>query len=70
MIQTTVTPVTPDTGTTPVTPTTVSLPLTDVDDTTKDALELDCECCECLGTYQEDVDMGNRAEWVKCGCRQ
>ena len=41
-----------------------------MDDTTKDALEIDCECCECLGTYQKDVDMGNGAEWVKCGCGQ
>ena len=36
-----------------------------MDDTTKDALELDYECCECLGTYQEDIDMGNGAKWVK-----
>ena len=33
----------------PVAPTTVSNP----DDTVQDALELDCECCECLETYQE-----------------
>ena len=26
------------------------------------------ECCECLGTYEEDVRMGNGAEWAKCVC--
>ena len=37
----------------PVAPTTAS----NTDDTTQDALELDNECCECLGTHQDD--MGN-----------
>ena len=39
---------------------------------TKDAptFDTDYECCECLGTYKEDVEMGNGAEWVKCGCGQ
>ena len=31
----------------PVAPTTAS----NTDDTTQDALELDYECCQCLGTY-------------------
>ena len=25
---------------------------------------------ECLGTYKEDKEMGNGAEWVQCGCGQ
>ena len=28
------------------------------------------ECSECLGTYSEDMAMGNGAEWVQCGCGQ
>ena len=40
---------------------------TDTDETAQDALELDYECCECLGTYQEDISVGNGAEWIKCG---
>ena len=28
------------------------------------------ECSECLGTYQQDVEAGNGAAWVKCGCGQ
>ena len=53
--------------------TTVLVSLTtasNTDDTTQDALELDYECCECLGTYQDDVKMGNGAEWIKCACGQ
>jgi len=30
----------------------------------------DYECSECLGTYQQDVQAGNGAAWVKCGCGQ
>lgn len=26
------------------------------------------ECCECLGTYAEDVRVGTGAEWVQCAC--
>ena len=48
----------------PVSPKTTS----NTDDTTQDALELDYECCECLRTYQDDVEMGNGAEWMKCAC--
>ena len=39
----------------PVAPTTTS----NIDNTTQDALKLEYEC---LGTYQDDVKMGNRAE--------
>jgi len=31
---------------------------TNTDETAQVALELDYECCECLGTYQEDISMG------------
>jgi len=24
------------------------------------------ECCECLGTFEEDVKMGNGVEWAMC----
>jgi len=27
--------------------------------------DINYECCECLGTYKEDAEMGNGAEWVK-----
>jgi len=30
----------------------------------------DCECSECLGTHQQDVEAGNGTAWVKCGCGQ
>jgi len=30
----------------------------------------DYECSEYLGTYQQDVEAGNGAAWVKCGCGQ
>ena len=43
-----------------VAPTTAS----NTDNTTQDALELEYECCECLGTYQDNVKMGNGAEWM------
>ena len=43
---------------------------TDTDETTQDILEFDYEYCECLGTYQEDISLGNGAEWIKCGCGQ
>jgi len=37
-----------------------------------DDFEGDCdyECSECLGSYQQDVDANNGAEWVRCGCGQ
>ena len=28
------------------------------------------QCNECFGTYKEDKEMGNGAEWVQCGCGQ
>ena len=28
------------------------------------------QCSECFGTYREDKEMGNGAEWVQCGCGQ
>ena len=28
----------------------------------------DCECCECFGTFEEDIILGNEAEWAQCGC--
>ena len=28
------------------------------------------QCSECFGTYDEDKEMGNGAEWVQCGCGQ
>ena len=30
----------------------------------------DYECSECFGSYKEDKDMRNGAEWVQCGCSQ
>ena len=30
----------------------------------------DYECGECFGTYKEDKEMRNGAEWVQCGCSQ
>ena len=30
----------------------------------------DYECSECLGTYSEDIVIGNDAEWIECGCGQ
>jgi len=30
----------------------------------------DYKCREGLGTYQQDVEAGNGAAWVKCGCGQ
>ena len=30
----------------------------------------DYECSECLGTYSEDIVIGNGAEWIQCGCGQ
>ena len=32
--------------------------------------DLDYQCSECFGTYKEDIDLGNGAEWVQCGCGQ
>ena len=32
--------------------------------------DLDYCCCECLGTYKDDIDQGNGAEWIQCGCGQ
>ena len=28
------------------------------------------ECCECFGTFEEDISPGNGAEWVQCACKQ
>ena len=28
------------------------------------------ECSECFGTYKEDKEMRNGAEWIRCGCSQ
>ena len=28
------------------------------------------ECSECFGTYKEDKEMRNGAEWIRCGCGQ
>ena len=28
----------------------------------------DYECCECFGTFEEDIILGNEAEWAQCGC--
>jgi len=28
----------------------------------------DYECCECFGTFEEDVMLGNEAEWAQCDC--
>ena len=30
--------------------------------------ENDYECTECLGTYNDDITLGNGAEWIQCGC--
>ena len=32
--------------------------------------DYDYECSECFGTYKEDKEMRNGAEWVQCGCGQ
>ena len=34
------------------------------------SLDDDYECSECLGTYSEDMVIGNGAEWIECGCGQ
>jgi len=38
----------------------------EVDFTTKDApaFDTDYECCECLGTYKEDAEMGMGEMWM------
>ena len=28
----------------------------------------DYECCKCFGTFEEDIILGNEAEWAQCGC--
>ena len=28
----------------------------------------DYECCECFVTFEEDIILGNEAEWAQCGC--
>jgi len=28
------------------------------------------EGCECFGTFEEDVRVGNGAEWAKCVCNR
>ena len=33
-------------------------------------LDLDYQCSKCFGMYKEDIDLGNGAEWVQCGCGQ
>ena len=30
----------------------------------------DYECCECFGTCEDDVRMGNGTEWAKCVCKR
>lgn len=32
--------------------------------------DLDYQCSECFGTYKEDIDLGNGAEWIQCSCGQ
>ena len=32
--------------------------------------ENDYKCTECLGTYNDDITLGNGAEWIQCGCGQ
>jgi len=32
--------------------------------------DCDYECSECLGSYQQDIEENNGAEWVRCGCSQ
>ena len=32
--------------------------------------DLDYQCSEYFGTYKEDIDLGNGAEWVQCECGQ
>ena len=45
----------------------VTLP---IQDSTLQSSHDDYECSECFGTYREDKEMGNGAEWVQCGCGQ
>ena len=26
------------------------------------------ECCECFGTFEEDIALGNQAKWAMCAC--
>ena len=28
------------------------------------------ECCECFGTFEEDISLGNNAEWARCACER
>ena len=28
----------------------------------------DYECCECFGTFEDDIALGNQAEWAMCAC--
>ena len=30
----------------------------------------DYECCECFGTFENDIALGNQAEWAMCACRK
>ena len=30
----------------------------------------DYECCECFGTFEEDIKLGNGAEWAQCACER
>ena len=41
-------------------------------ETDDECSEEDCdyECCECLGSFQQDIADKNGAEWVRCGCGQ
>ena len=32
--------------------------------------ENDYECTECLGTYNDDITLGDGVEWIQCGCGQ
>jgi len=32
--------------------------------------EQEYECCECFGTFGEDISLGNNAEWAQCACER
>ena len=32
--------------------------------------ESDNVCCECFVTFEEDIAMGNQAEWTWCACKR
>ena len=33
-----------------------------------DPSDQDYQCCECFGTFEDDIKLGNEAEWAQCGC--